>query len=214
MPQTREIQVYDYDELSTTAKARALDWFRDRYLDDDWSDVMLDDATMVLSHLGLEPVSGRGKLGFQFALGEALVFDANWVAHQVTIPGLVGYIPEASNKREDDVVDISAVCVELSAIALKFPEGTGQIRISGRSIMSKHMTFEFETNIVAGDTLEHDAAEQRMSELWQDVCIWVHKKLEREYEYVTSESELEGGIRHLGIEWHKDGKMFAIPPHA
>lgn len=60
MPETREITVYKFDELSDKAKEKAREWYRDGQLDYDWWEFVYEQADTAAKHLGID-IDRKGK---------------------------------------------------------------------------------------------------------------------------------------------------------
>ena len=54
MPETREVTVYQFDELSDRAKEKAREWYRGGQPDHDWWNSIYDDALRMAEILGIE----------------------------------------------------------------------------------------------------------------------------------------------------------------
>lgn len=219
----RETKVYQYEELSDKAKEKARDWFRQDYPDYDWWDSTYDDIAERASELGIDlnqkPVrlmNGTTRYdpeiyfsGF-YHQGSGSSFAGTWDPRNMNLAKLEAECPTET--------ELHAIGDTLAALAKEDPGLYATISTRGDTDISVEVTDGEEMNQKL-DELEYKspeynalskACEQRtdaLTETLRDFNHWIFKRLEAEYEYLTSDVQIEESIIANEYEFTEEGRI-------
>ena len=207
MPHTISKTVYYFDELSGNAKEKARDWYRNGALDYDWWDSTYEDAKHVLSLAGFT-VDKIFFSGFSNQ-GDGAMFEASWDAKDVKPGKLVEECPQDA--------DLHAIASGCESFALTFPNASLSIEQRGRCNHEHCTAFSTDLNIdrdEEGHTPEEwdeinkkDAEhEEAIEELSRDAMRWIYRQLEKEYDYLNSDEQVDETIIANEYEFTDTGR--------
>ena len=199
MPRIVETVVYELPELPRNARERARAWYRDTCLDWDWYDAVFEDFQTVCGLLGVTlrtravQLMGGGtreapNLWFSgFAhQGAGASFDAAYRYARAASRAIRSYAPNDET--------LHAIADDLQRLQRRNLYQLGaRIRQSGRYYHEYSMTIEVERDSPAGQDMTDDA-EHAVVEAIRDLARWLYRRLEREYDHLTSDAAVDEAI--------------------
>lgn len=193
---TIEVQLYQYDELSPEAQAKARDWYREGCLDYDWWDGCYEDFMRIAEILGVEiDTSGRG--------GTPMIFFSGFY-HQGSYAGFHG----TYSYKKGSAKAIRAYCNDEELIriadALQDVQRRNFYSLVARVSLSNYGNLRVEVEDKE-DPYREIAEESDLRELVGDLAHWLYKTLQNEYEWLTSDEEVAESIRNNEYEFDEDG---------
>jgi hypothetical protein len=203
-----QTEVFKFSELDDSAKERARDWYREGALDYEWWDCTFDDAKECLALAGFE-VRNIYFSGFSYQ-GDGAVFNGEWHANKAQpVKAMKAHAPKDK--------DLHAIAAEARAIAKLRPDASmataRRIRgyYFGRDDVSAHCEREddgVERTSAEWDARgkDDDAIEERIVELARDAAHWIYRRLEREYEWLMSDEQVDESIIANDYEFTEEGK--------
>ena len=208
MPKKRMIQVYQFDELEESAKAKAREWWR-RGSDGDefWSEGVLDDAKEIGKYMGMD-IDRIYFSGF-WSQGDGACFEGTWRAGDVQADKLKEYAPQ--DKKLHRIVD------GLAELAKEYPDGYFTVKHRGHYSHSGCTSFDVELPCEQEEELEYDSPaykvlqvklgkdEDTLVELARDFMDWIYRTLEKEWDYQNSDEQVDEAIRINEYEFLVDG---------
>lgn len=205
---TEQIQIFQYDELTPEARARARDWYREVNINEnDWADWTVDDFVETLETLGFEVSSRRGHSRASRAVywdtnPAAGAFDASWSASRVDPAAIEKFLADrpatyvdADGKERQSVQnrDIAIVARELMELAKKDPEAYG----STNTLRHFSMDVEF-----SGEGREE------FEQLCRDLGEYLAIAIREEWEYQDSDEVIADNIRANEYEFTANGSRW------
>jgi hypothetical protein len=196
---TIETVVYQYDELSDSAKEKAREWYLKDGLDYDWWDFCYEDFVRVADILGIEFSTRRGSkrpeiyfTGF-YCQGSASSFVGTYRYAKGTLAKIKKYAPQ-----DEELHRI--------AKALQYVQSRHFYKLVARvESVRDHL---IRVSVEDADYPYRDIgdAEGAINDLMNDFNDWMFKTLEREYEWLTSDEVVEENIRANEYEFDEYGR--------
>ena len=182
---TKIINTYNITELAPSAKERALEWLREG-LDYEWYDFVFDDAKKCASILGIE----IGDIYFSMDVGAC--FNGRFSYAKGWKKALKEYAPIDT--------ELLRIGQELQAIQKPyFYNLSGMIESNDRYKTTK-AAFHWSEDIP--DDIEND-----LSQVFSDFASWIYKRLQAEYDWLTSEECLIENANSNGYAFDSDGRI-------
>lgn len=207
MPKTREVTVYEYDELSDKAKAKARDWYREGH-SDFGAEATIEDAVRIAALLGWEVTERSVKtVGGQtrtepnvfWSLGYVQSDYARFDARLSYRKGCVKAVTEYAPKDET-----------LHRIARDWAAAQKAVGYKAEGTVKDHHYYgaQFEwSHAETGESFDAET-EKALSEPVRDFFQWIYDALRAEYEYQTEDAQVEEGIRANEYDFTADGKRY------
>jgi hypothetical protein len=203
------IKLYQYDELSDKAKARAVDAERLHAADDDWwYESVFDDAVEVAALMGIEIEQRAVKFrdavvghkpciffsGFS-SQGDGACFEGRYQYKKGSVKAVVEYAPK--DKELDRIVR------ELYTLQKEHGYGiTATVKHEG------HYSHKYCTAIDVynkdGDYADLNTG-NAVAEILRDFMEWIYRQLKTEYEYRTGDEAVIEDIRANEMEFTEEG---------
>jgi hypothetical protein len=183
--------VFTLDEVKEQAIQR--NW--DINVDHDWWQFVYDDAATIFEMLGysLDEKPPFFFSGFSSQGDGACINRANWSYVTGCVKAVRDYAPC------DD--ELHRIARELQNIAAKsFYTGTASIQQSGYYYHEISMLFYTDCEKGYFD-------EANFQDVTTDLCKWLYKRLEADYNYLTREEAIEETLRCNGYEFDEDGNI-------
>jgi len=186
-----ETNVYTFDELSDDAKDRAREWWRDRFSQDsDWHAFAIEDAKECMALLGFAVTDVR-YTGF-WSQGDGACFTGSWSASDVKpVRAMHDHAP-----KDDTLLRLSR---DLNRLARR-DKGAHAI-LTHRDRYCHEMTIGFDVDA------KRDDARDSLVELARGAMRWIYRQLEREFEYQTTDEQVEDAIRANEYEFTDTGRI-------
>ena len=192
---TIETAIYSFDELSGGAKEKARKWYREGALDYDWYDCLFDDVKHVAGLMGID-IDNIYFSGF-WSQGDGAMFTGSYSYRKGSVKAVKDYAPEDS--------DILSIARNLANIQKKY--------FYRLSASCKHRGHYYHENCMSVDVYDDGRynatreAEDSIAEGLRDFARWIYRRLETEYECLTSDECVDEAIRANGYEFDEDGNI-------
>lgn len=201
---TKEITLYQIDELSDAARGRARAWYREGAFDFAWYDYIFEDAVTVAGLLGIA-IDGRaflscgGKVieepaisfsGFS-AQGDGAQFAGSWRYKRGWRKALTEHAPQ-----DGELFRIGRALQD--AARATFYTASANTLEDGRAMHSRRMLVRVYSERGADP-------EEAISQALRDFANWIYRRLESEYEYLNSDEAVDESIRANEYEFTEDG---------
>lgn len=203
MPQTIETIVYSFDELDEKAKDVARNWFREHALDYDWYTFVYEDFANICEILGVD-LDTKGKpsqpaiyfSGF-CSQGDGACFEGNYSYSKFAAKKIRDYAPKD--------VELHQIADMLQDIQRRnFYQLTASIKQTGRYYHEYSMTIDVERN---GKNVTVDV-ENTIIEALRNLARWLYCQLERGYEYLMSNEQIDESLMANEYTFTKCGNIF------
>lgn len=222
MPKQIITTVYEFDELFEKAKEKAREWYRSGAFEYDWWDGVYDTAATVADYLGInlrqKPVKlMNGKTRYEPEIyfsgfshqGSGSSFAGTWYARDVKADKLKAEFPSDE--------ELHRLADEFAALAKENPELSASIKANRDNWINVEVEHGETRNDVL-NSLEYKSEEwkvenqkdvervDRLTEALKDFNRWIYKSLEREYEYLNADEQVDESIRANGYTFTEQGK--------
>ena len=185
--ETKQITVYDIEELTGKARERALDWLREG-LDYEWYDFVFEDAKKCASILGIE-IDNIYFSGF-YSQGDGACFNGRFSYAKGWKKALKAYAPIDT--------ELLRIGQELQKIQKPFLYGLSGAIDCNERWKTTNAVFHWHENNMPDDDL---------SQVFTDLASWIYKNLQTEYEYLTSEECLIENAKANGYAFDEFGRI-------
>jgi hypothetical protein len=202
-----QTEVFKFSELDDRAKERARDWYREGALDYEWWDCTFDDARACLALAGFN-VRDIYFSGFS-SQGDGAVFNGEWHANKAQPV-------KAMKQHASQDKKLHVIAAEARAIAKMRPDASLAAKHHGRGYYlsaddcSVHCAEDNPEERTAAEWKAHGAAEaeleERIVELARDAAHWIYRQLERQYEWLMSDEQVDESITANDYEFTEEGK--------
>ncbi|HET6525038.1 antitoxin of toxin-antitoxin stability system [Sphingopyxis sp.] len=211
MPEIIPITVYQFDELDDSAKDKARRWYRQGAFDHDWYDFVFSDFEAICDILGVtlrtNPVSHVGGTkceepqifftGFA-SQGDGACFAGSYAYRSGSSKAIRGYAPQDAR--------LHRIADALRNIQRQhFYQLSADIRHRGRYYHEYCMEIAVERRGIHVVAL----AEDTIVEAMRDLARWLYRRLESEFEYLTSEPAIDEAVIANGYTFLENGKPFS-----
>lgn len=207
---TVETEVYKFDELSDRAKEKARDWYRQTALDYDWYDSVYEDAATCGNILGIDLNQKPVKLmGGGTRCDPAIYFSGfSSQGDGACFEGTYSYAKGAAKKIREHApqdTELHRIADELQALQRRyFYSLEATMKHRGHYSHSHCMEFTVTAERDNLPPLTGDA-EDALPELMRDFADWIYSQLEKEYEWLMSDEQVDESIRANEYEFEEDG---------
>lgn len=190
---TIEMQSYKFSELSDTAKQKALDECREWQTEHKWWEYVYDDAKRIGKIMGIDI--------------ERIYFSGFWSQGDgACFEGWYSYKPHSCKQ----IQQYAPMDAELHAIAqaLRNIQRANFYQLSARSKHEHRGCHEYCVHIYVdrNDYKEPTQdAEELITECLRDFMRWIYSKLEKEYEWLTSDESVAEMIEANEYEFDEYG---------
>jgi hypothetical protein len=208
MPKNRTIKIYQFDELSESAKEQAREWYRQGNCDDSfWSECTIEDAKEIGKYMGMD----LDKVYFSgfWSQGDGACFEGTWRASDVKVDKLKEYAPQDK--------ELHRIVNGLAELAKEYPDGYFKVTHRGHYSHSGCTSFDVELPCEQEEDLEYGSPEYKalqvklgededtLIELARDFMDWIYRTLEKDWDYQNSDEQVDEAIRANEYEFLEDG---------
>lgn len=206
MPRTVTTDVYQYDELSEAAQAKARDWYRQGDNDIDL-DHVIDDAVRMAGILGITVdthtvrLMGGGtrqepSVYYQlFSQGAGASFGGRYAYRKGALKAIKREAPQDT--------ELHRIAADLQDIQNRhFYRVSAVFAPRGNSLHEHSVMFD----VFIGDDDANEATSEVIADTLRDFMRWIHRNLEREYEYQNEDEVVAENIRANEYEFTEDGR--------
>lgn len=204
-PMTKHYTLYKFDELSDTAKEKAREWFRRDYPDYDWWESVYEQADTAAKHLGID-IDRKGNhtpaiyfSGF-WSQGDGACFEGSYRYKKGWRKAILAEFGNSDTQRE--LLDIGQQLHE--AQARQFYKLVATVTHRGHydhsGCTSIDVSHDEDPYRDIGDC--EDAVIQALREFMD----WIYKTLEDEYDWLTSDEQVDDSIIANEYTFLENGK--------
>jgi len=199
MTNTHVITTYQFSELSNEAQEKALEKYYDWNVSDDfWHECVIDDVKEIGKIIGID-IENVYFSGFS-SQGDGACFEGDYEYKKGAFKALKAYAP-----KEYELHDIVKALQEL--------QRKNFYRLSANVKHRGHYNHEMCTDIQVwsdNESMEgaNDEAHDGIQELLRDFMHWIYKRLESDFDYLTSEETLREYFTDSDYEFTEDGKLY------
>ena len=202
--QTKTITTYSFAELSDEAKETARSWWREHGLDYEWYDCTLDYAKEVGAVLGID-IDKIHFSGF-WSQGDGASFESNY-----------RYKPGWRKALRKHVGGDALKELERIGMELQRAQRFASYQITASTRQQGHYMSGMAVDVELGDppggdgwpTLEGcpHLWEAPVKDALQDFAHWVYRTLEKEYEYLNADEQVDEMLTINEYEFTAEGKV-------
>ena len=187
-----EKTVYTLDEVKDAAIAA--NW--DINIDHDWWDCVYDDAKTIFEMIGFNFAAEEQPFffsGFSSQGAGACINKAYYQYKKGALKAIKAYVPADAG--------LHKIVKELQNLRKKtFYTITASIRHSGRYYHERSMAIDAECEKGIFDASDFD-------DVVADLCHWLYRQLEKEYDYLTSAEAIEETLRANEYGFNENGEI-------
>jgi len=205
-----ETIVYSADELEGAPRDHACDWYRRTALSDDWHDFLFEDFGLICAIIGVDLRLRPVRLQGGGTRAEPAIFFSGFSSQGdgASFEGHYRYAPKAARRIRDHAPQDTAIheiADRLQTVQRPWFYGLeASIRQTGRYVHEYSMAI-----IVSRASLDvTPGAEDIVIEALRDLARWFYRQLEAAYDYVTSDEQVDEGLRAAGFTFTEDGQRF------
>lgn len=170
--------VFKFNELSDSAKQTAIDAYRDVNAHHEWWQWVYDDAANILEIMGVSDVEISFS-GF-WSQGDGACFTGKFQHNKGNVKALKAYAPKDK--------ELASILTRINKIQSRaFYKLAGTIGTRGRYCHAYTMYIADIYHTEHGYNYDIGEAESELLEAFQDMANWIYKRLENEYNYLTSD---------------------------
>lgn len=221
-----ETNVYEYDELSDSAKEKAREWYKRNNDDNYWSEWIIEEAAAQGELLGItfkeqakesrsgKPLPSKPCIywsGF-WCQGDGACFEGSWSARDCLAGAgkVADGWGESTQKRE-----LLRIATEFFQLATKFPNASFTVKHSGHYQHENCTEFDFAFPREDGSDEWPEGEEDRYSEACDDIkktakdfMRWIYRHLEDGYNAENADDNIAENIRANEYTFTEEGKRF------
>jgi hypothetical protein len=216
---TIELKVYSFAELSDKAKEKARDWWRQSSMDDDWWDCTFEDFAQICKILGIE-IGERTQhcvltgpkprewdrtekkiyfTGFS-SQGDGACFEGRYSYAKGCAKAIRAYAPKDIQLHR--IADALAEIQKVHHYRL-----AADIKHVGQYYHYNSVSVEVEEIDAQGNNqLDDKKAEEAIDTAMRDLCKWLYRTLEKEYEWRNADEQVDENIIAYEYDFTEDGK--------
>ena len=213
MPRIVKTTVYELKELSESVRERARAWYRAECLDYDWHEFVYEDFETVCGLLGVTLHTSPMRLmgggtrqaprvffrGFSYQ-GDGASYEGVYTYARGAARAVRAHAPEDA--------ELHAIADALADVQRpNFYQLGADIRQSGRYCHEYTMAIHVERDSPTWQDMT-DGAVEAVIEALRDLARWLHRQLELEYNYLTSDEAVDETIYANEWTFTADGHRF------
>jgi len=193
------IDTFSFNELSETAKQKALQALHDINTDFDWYQYTIDDFVKIMENIGFYDI----KISFSgfYSQGDGASFSAMYRYEKGAYAKVKKLFPQYS---------------ELHDITKQLQEIQKQHGFKLRCVVSRSRNYAHEYSMSISDLwhdnkdYDHDFkdSESDLLEVFRQLAREIYSTLQKEYEYLTSAEAITEAILVNEYQFTEDGKLF------
>lgn len=191
----KKTKIYPFDELSEEAKEKAVENLYNINVDYEWWDFVYEDTREVGKLMGID-IDNIYFSGFS-SQGDGACFEGDYEYKKGSVKAIMKYTPKD--------IELHRIAKEFQMLQKKY-----FYQLSASVKQSGHYFHKYCTVIDVGhnDFYSYrlpDGCEDDLTELLRDFMEWIYRKLEKAYEYLTSEEAIIETIKANEYEFTEDG---------
>lgn len=203
----KQVYLYEYHELSDSAKEKAREWYREASCNDSsWSEFVIDEAKEQGQFLGFDEIEKIYWTGF-WSQGDGACIEGTWRASNVQLDKV------ADGWGEDlATTEIKRIAQVFAEIAKQYPYANFRVVHRGHYYHEYCTEFTFDSGEgydSEDSEVDYDKfseAEDGLTEAARDFMEWIYRRLEKGYEYQNSDEVIEENIKANEYTFTETGK--------
>jgi len=213
MPRIVETTVYQLGEMSVEAREKARACFRESMDTDDWYEFVYDDFEAICAILGVRLKTRAVRLyGGGTRQRPCVYFCGFWSQGDgASIEAFYSHANGASRKIKAHAPqdgELHRIADSLQAVQKRnFYQLRAEASHRGRYTHEYCMAISVERDSPTHQDMTADA-EEAVTEALRDLARWLYRQLEREYEYQTSDAEVDEAIIANAYTFTNSGRRF------
>ena len=194
MARLAEKVVYRFEELEEDAKEKAREWYRNGTTDYEWYDTVFDEAKEIGRLMGIE-ISNIFFSGF-YSQGDGACFEGSYAYAKGSVKKIKEYAPKDEK-------------LHRIALALQKEQRKEFYEIEAKVKHRGHYQHEgcTEISVWNGYSDVQAKTEEAIKEALRDYMCWIYRTLEREYEWLNSDEQVDEAIIVNEYEFEEDGRI-------
>jgi len=205
-----EKTVYQFTELSESAKETALSWFREGVTDFEWHEYIFEDFERIAGILGVELKQMAGKTMEGGTNYHPAIYFSGFCSQGdgACFAGGYEYAKESCKK----IKEYAPKDTELHRIADELRKAQSRVFYqAGASIVHRgHYQHSgcMDISIDYGDNYSQSMGpDEDITQALRDLADWLYSMLEREYTHLTSDESCKEGIEANQYEFDESGNV-------
>ena len=199
---TETIEIYTFDELSDESKEKAREWWRKGGLDYDWYESTFSDFVSICEILGFDVIESNIYFSGFWSQGDGASFTGSYKYSKGSTNKIREYAPQDTALHE--------IADTLQALQRRNFYG-----LWGNIERCRSRLYVHESTISCSDAYRNsdnyqDAtsdAQDTLTDCARDLCHWLYASLEREYDWLNSDEQVDESIRCNEYEFTVTGEI-------
>lgn len=192
-------QLYTFNELDDDGKEKAREWWRRDGLDYEWHYDVISDIKQIGSMLGID-IDDVYFSGFS-SQGDGACFTGHYAYNPGALPAVMREYPSDT--------ELHQVARDLQTIQRAwFYQLTAAVRHQGHGFHEYCTLIDVRTDDdVTGYDRDITPAEDGIAEALRDFMRWSYRRLEREYDWLMSDEQVDESMICNEYEFTEDGEI-------
>lgn len=191
--ETITLNIFQFDELTEQAKEKARQWYRDASAQDEWWDFVVEDAGTIAALMGW-PIDNLYFSGF-WSQGDGACFVGRMGYAKGCAKAVKSYAPKDT--------ELQRIAAEWQALQARHFYKLSAVVTKTDHRYSHENTVGFDVyrdGEWAGADLE-----SAVIEIGRDFMQWAYRQLEKEYEWLNADEQVDDNIRANEYEFDENG---------
>jgi hypothetical protein len=197
---TVELELYKFEELPEDVQAKLIEKNYDINVDDHyWYEYVFEDAKEIGSLMGIDIKDIYFSLHVQ---GSGATFNGSYYYQKGSVKKVTSHAPLDE--------ELHRIVKSLALLQRKFFYGLyATIEHSGHYNHERCNTITVDHH----DSYHYDSdnmneVEDELTELLRDYMVWIYNRLQKEYDYYTSEEQIKDQLICMEYDYTKNGRIF------
>jgi hypothetical protein len=199
---TETIGIYKFDELSDKGKEKARNWWRNGGLDYDWHDHTLYEFVTICEIIGFDVIESDIHFSGFWSQGDGASFTGSYKYSKGSTKKIREYAPQDAA--------LHKIADTLQALQKRNFYGLwGNIERCSTSHYVHENTISCSDAYRDSDNYQDATsdAEETLTDCAHDLCHWLYASLEREYDWLMSDEQIDETILCNEYEFTATGKI-------
>lgn len=193
---TETIEVFQFDELSDSAKEKAREWYRKASANDEWWDCTVDDAKTIGALMGWD-IDQVYFSGF-WSQGDGACFIGRMGYAKGCANSVKGYAPQDT--------ELHRIAAEWQALQARH-----FYKVDAKVTKRDHRYAHENTvgfDVYRDDDYASADLEDAVTEIGRDFMRWIYRQLEHEYEWLNADEQVDESICANEYEFTANGSRY------
>ena len=199
---TETIKIYTFDELSDESKEKARDWWREGGLEYDWYESVYSDFVSICEILGFDVIESNIHFSGFWSQRDGASFTGSYKYSKGSTKEIREYAPKDTALHE--IADALQVLQKRNFYGL-----WGNIERCSASNYVHESTISCSDAYRDSDNYQDATsdAQDTLTDCARDLCHWLYASLEREWEWLLSDEQVDESIRCNEYEFTFTGEI-------